>query len=505
MYMKNCYGYIRVSTVRQGEGVSLQEQKDAIAIFAERNNLNVIEWFEEKETAAKSGRPVFNRMLRQLRRGAASGLIMHKIDRSARNLKDWSIVSELPDEGIDVYVATESIDFTTRGGRLTADMLAVIAADYIRNLREEIKKGIRGRLKQGIYPLPAPLGYVNNGKGKVKTPCPRKAPLVREAFDLYATGCYSLRSLREEMRRRGLRNANGRSLSLNGMDTILRNSFYTGIIAIKRTGETYEGKHLPIVPVSLFQRVQDIKSGRRGPKQTRHNHLFRGLFRCGLCKGPMIPELQKGRVYYRCQELPCPTKTVREDVLDANITAALRQWEICRHTAERLLRKWNEELTKLAQVKYRALLVLRIEAAEHRLDRVSDLLIEEILGKEEYLTKKREISLVISKLKEELEKTPNKEEISSNNEEYIELMKSLTNFYENLNWEEKRIFVEFTFSNRTVIGREPYFKPYPWIHRATVGMGVPYGAPHRDANRTFEVPEAIQLLFRRYLGKQKEE
>ena len=45
--MKPCFGYIRVSTLRQGEGVSLQEQKDAIIACAALRNLHIIEWFEE--------------------------------------------------------------------------------------------------------------------------------------------------------------------------------------------------------------------------------------------------------------------------------------------------------------------------------------------------------------------------------------------------------------------------------------------------------------------------
>ena len=142
--MKSCFGYIRVSTQKQGEGVSLEAQKDAIQAFASHHNLTIAKWFEEKETAAKSGRPIFNQMLKLLQRNAADGLVIHKIDRSARNLKDWAAISDLSDAGVDVYFATESLDFRSRGGRLTADIQAVIAADYIRNLREETKKGING-------------------------------------------------------------------------------------------------------------------------------------------------------------------------------------------------------------------------------------------------------------------------------------------------------------------------------------------------------------------------
>src|ERR1700687_4437633 len=156
--MRKFFGYVRVSTAKQGEGASLAAQRDAISRLAERSQLEVTEWFEELETAAKRGRPLFDRMLKSLRQGKAEGVIIHKIDRSARNLKDWADLGELIDHGVEVHFANESLDLQSRGGRLSADIQAVVAADYIRNLREEAKKGIYGRLKQGFYPGRAPIG-----------------------------------------------------------------------------------------------------------------------------------------------------------------------------------------------------------------------------------------------------------------------------------------------------------------------------------------------------------
>ena len=58
--MRKFFGYIRVSTAKQGEqGVFLQEQRDAIVCYARRHGLEIASWFEERETAAKRGRPVF--------------------------------------------------------------------------------------------------------------------------------------------------------------------------------------------------------------------------------------------------------------------------------------------------------------------------------------------------------------------------------------------------------------------------------------------------------------
>lgn len=155
MAEKKYFAYVRVSTARQGQtGTSLAEQKSAIFRYAEKWGLRVVKEFEEQETAAKLGRPVFRLMMAELRRGNAAGVIIHKIDRSARNLRDWAEVGELIDRGVEVHFANANLDLYTRGGSLSADIEAVVAADYVRNLREEVKKGIYGRIKQGFYPRP---------------------------------------------------------------------------------------------------------------------------------------------------------------------------------------------------------------------------------------------------------------------------------------------------------------------------------------------------------------
>jgi site-specific DNA recombinase len=146
----------------------LPEQKDAIIRYAAKSNLTICDWFEEVQTAAKKGRPVWAKMLKALREDKAQGVVIHKIDRSARNLKDWADLGELIDQGIEVHFANEALDLHSRSGCLSADIQAVVAADYIRNLREEAKKGIYSRLKQGFYPFRAPIGYLDQGREKRK-------------------------------------------------------------------------------------------------------------------------------------------------------------------------------------------------------------------------------------------------------------------------------------------------------------------------------------------------
>lgn len=461
--MKPCFGYIRVSTQKQGEGVSLEAQKDAITVFASRNNLTVSKWFEEKETAAKRGRPVFSNMLNQLRQHKAEGVIIHKIDRSARNLRDWAMFSELPDIGVSVYIATENMDFNSRGGRLTADIQAVIAADYIRNLREECIKGLNGRLKQGLYPFRAPIGYQDNGRGKPKTPCPKKGPLVRQVFDLYVSGKHSINSLVVEMEQLGLRGHTGKPLSKHGIETILRNPFYCGLIEIRRTGKTYTGIHNPIISAATFQEVQDIKAGKAGKKVTRHNHLYRGLFRCADCGTSMIPERQKGHVYYRCHKPHCPKNTIREDRLDAAIMRAYLRLEITAKDRAKLKADWLVWLNSQARADVGQSISLRIANAEDRLHRLTDLLLDGVIEREEHAIRKKQLSLELATLKEE-RKERGKSDLSDDEiETFLELVSNLAELHILLKPDEKRYLLENCFSNLCVSENQPQFEPYSWL------------------------------------------
>ena len=320
--MKTYLAYTRVSTVKQGEhGSSLQEQKDSIEAYANNRGLIISGWFEEMETAAKLGRRMFNRMLSELEKGHAAGVIIHKIDRSARNLKDWAHLGELIDHGIEVHFAHESLDLASRGGRLSADIQAVVAADFIRNLRQEVRKGFYGRLKQGFYPLPAPMGYLNQGKAKAKTIDPIKGPMVRKAFELYASGGHSVYTLRHEMRKHGLQGKNGRALAMDVVARMLHNPFYIGLIRIERTGEVFQGQHEPLVRAATFNRVQALMSGRAYARPQRHDPLFRRLLKCAACGYGLVGESQKGRVYYRCHSRSCRGTSIRETLVANDVQA----------------------------------------------------------------------------------------------------------------------------------------------------------------------------------------
>lgn len=397
--MKTYYGYTRVSTVKQGEhGSSLQEQRAAIDAFAARQQFSISVYFEETETAAKLGRRQFNKMVAALDQGRASGVIIHKIDRSARNLKDWARLGELMDKGVEVHFAHDNMDLTTRGGRLAADLQAVVAADFIRNLRDEVKKGRYGRLKQGFWPMAAPIGYLDTGRARAKEIDPRLGPLISQAFELYASGRYSLHMLRAELATRGLRTRSGASIPHSHLARILHNPYYMGVMRVGTTGETFEGNHEPLVAKARFDRVQAILSGRLYPRIEVHQFLFRRLITCNACNRSLTGERQKGRVYYRCHNFGCRGVSIPEHHIDALVRRELgllrvddgEVGDFREVIAEELAKEAGREDQRVGQIARDLALI------EERLVRLTDAVLDGTIDKPTY--DERKASLVLQKL-----------------------------------------------------------------------------------------------------------
>ena len=478
--MRQFYAYIRVSTVKQGQqGVSLQEQRDAILRYAGRSGIEITEWFEEQVTAAKEGRPVFKRMLKALHERKAEGIVIHKIDRGARNLRDWATLTELADYGIDVHLANESLDIRSRSGRLSADIQAVVATDYIRNLREETIKGLYGRLKQGIYPFAAPLGYVNNGAGNVKTLHPVIAPLVRKTFELYATGKYNVERLVEEMHVLGLRSRTGKKVGLSTMYWILNNTFYMGLITIQRNGQVYEGKHPPLIPKSVFDRVQTILAEKTNTRPLRHDLLFRRMLSCQRCGYTLIGEVQKGHHYYRCHTKTCPMTTVREEIVESQIerfleTLALSDEEK-RYCEERLHELKIDWVTKsVAHAESMAAISGKLQ---DRMRRLTDVYVDGALDRETFETRKKDLLMEMKASEETLnEFQSNQTTIPDKVAGFLELASTALLTYRMGIPEERRDLLKKLTSNRVIDGKNlclSLHSPFEvLLHRSDYSLGA---------------------------------
>lgn len=500
--MKTYFAYTRVSTLKQGEqGVSLQAQCDAINNYARTFNLTIVSWFEEKETAAKRGRPVFGQMLKLLKAGKAIGVIIHKIDRSSRNLKDWADLGELIDQGIEVHFANERLDLHSRGGRLSADIQAVVASDYIRNLREETRKGFYGRINQGLYPLAAPLGYLDKGGGKPKEPDPTTAPLVRKAYELYGTGTYNLENLAEELSRLGLRNKRGGKVTINGLSVLLNNPFYIGLIRLKRTGETFPGAHQPLITKSMFDRVRLILTGKVNTRLRKHNFLFRRLLSCKQCGFALIGELQKGHRYYRCHTKECPTTGIREEAVEEQVLARFSCLQFSdeekvylRQKAEQLKIDWESK-------KDSELNAFRLSLKQYtdRLNRLTDAFIDQLIEKNIFEERKEHLLLEKKTIEEKLLALESETRtVADRLSEFLELAGNTYLSYKVGLPEEKRDLMKIVSSNRLMDGKNVDIELNLPFREVANRYLITSGAPDRDTPRTLD--ELLTNLWKWFEG-----
>src|SRR3989338_7729190 len=155
------FAYIRKSTdVEDKQELSLEAQRHEIELFASKEHLNIIKWFEEKRSAKAPGRPDFNVMMDLLKQGCANGLISHKPDRFARNWTDIGLICETwKEKNLDLVCVTGRFQNNAQGHAMFG-LQALMAKWQIDNLSEETKKGQRESIRRGFFPGIPPLGYL---------------------------------------------------------------------------------------------------------------------------------------------------------------------------------------------------------------------------------------------------------------------------------------------------------------------------------------------------------
>jgi site-specific DNA recombinase len=331
--------YARVSSKEQEkEGFSIPAQLKLLKEYAAANGFAIAQEYVDVETAKRTGRAAFGEMVAFLKaHPSVRVLLVEKTDRLYRNLKDWVTVDELdvelhfPKEGVSLSRESRSSEKFMHGIKV------LMAKNYIDNLSEEARKGMQEKAEQGIWPTKCPLGYRNvsgsDGKKIIATD-PAIAPLIAKLFEWYARGDISLKEAARKAHAAGLAYPrSGAKVPASTIHTILRNRLYTGLF--EWNGKLIQGQHEALVPVELWERVQDVIDGRfsNNSRRGRRDFAFSGLISCKQCGCAVVGEIKKQRyVYYhctgyadKCQGNPasCRRKYVREEAVEAQFTELL--------------------------------------------------------------------------------------------------------------------------------------------------------------------------------------
>ncbi len=360
--------YARVSSREQEqEGFSIPAQLKFLRDYAVKHDFTIIEDFVDVETAKTTGRKQFDRMVQALSRNRnCRTVLVEKTDRLYRNFRDAVTLEDLD---VEVHLAKEGqiISKDARSqAKLIHGMQLVLARNYIENLREEVKKGMREKAEQGIYPGRAPFGYRNNKANRTIEVHPENASAAKCLFELYATGQYSLLELRAVVRTKS-----GKTFAKSYLHTMLKNPFYIG--RFEWGGQTYLGTHERLISHELFERVQDVLTGRNKRKCRKHDFAFRGLLSCAEDNCTMTAEVQKGKyIYYRCSGYrgKCSTPYFREEEISRKLGEILKNIHVPDDVVHRIEDSFtrDQECVEAETAARRERLAKRLSALRRRMD-----------------------------------------------------------------------------------------------------------------------------------------
>jgi site-specific DNA recombinase len=462
--------YTRVSSrEQQVEGFSLGAQSKLLREYADRNDFQIVEAFEDVETAKASGRPQFGAMVAFFKKNRMCRvLLVEKTDRLYRNFRDAVTLEDLD---IEIHFVKEgsTVSKDSRSQtRMIQGIHLVLARNYSENLREEVKKGMREKASQGGFPGLAPFGYRNNKADRTIEVDSEDSLIVRRMFELYATGAHTLSTLAKTVRLEF-----GRKLSRGGVHLILKNPFYVGTFVWG--GQSFVGTHPLFIAPDVYSQVQAVLTGHNRPKYSKLDIAFRGLMNCAYDGCMVTGEIQKAKyVYYRCtgHRGKCDLPRFREEDIALRLGEPLKAIQVPQAVVAQIVSAVREDEKGAASrmSAERTLLDARLASIRNRMDaaytdKLDGKIPEDFWERKmtDWRAEEQQVRMAIEGLKNA--ETTDRALAAS---EILELANSAYSLYVSQNSVEKAKLLRMVFSNCSVdaVGVTPtYRKPFDMIFK----------------------------------------
>ncbi len=417
--MTKYIAYCRKSTDEKDRQVlSIEAQIAELKEFAKREKLHIVETLVESKTAKEPGRLVFQQMMKLLQSGQANAILSWHPDRLARNSVDGGQIIYLVDTGIIVDLKFPSFWFeNTPQGKFMLNIAFGQSKYYVDNLSENVKRGNRQKLRNGVWPNKAPLGYKNIVENKSIDIDPEKAKIIKKAFELFAEGKTSFAGITRFLFDNGIQSGKGKPLKIDKISQMFKKKFYIGTMEFN--GEEFPASHPTFISKQLFEKVQERTKKLSRPRETSHDFAFSGLMRCGECGATITAEqhIKNYRrtnrtvkyIYYRCTKKikACSQPYLEENKLFGQLKSQVK--------SSALPRSWQSEWkTRLAQdkvladeskEKVLALLHTQTESFDTKLNVLLDGYLDGTVDSDVYKTKKSQLFQEKLKLEQQISKT----------------------------------------------------------------------------------------------------
>ena len=489
----------RVSTEEQKEaGNSLPAQVFKLKEYIEKDqNLELDKEFTFDESAYKAKRQKFDVVTDYIKSQKEKvALCCDKVDRLAR---DFMIglprVEQLRRDGkVELHFPGDNLILTkdSPATDLFHFNIAVSLAQYYSNaIGDNTRRVIQQMLRDGRWIGSQRIGYIKvtleDGSSSHGID-PLKGPLILEMFKLFATGNYSVKTVREEIHKRGLLAKSGKKLAPSMVHKILTDKFYIGTMTSK--GKEYSHIYPKIVSDDLFERVQKILVSRRNNPSKMYSKFFifgGGFLTHEVCGGVVGGQIKKGKyIYYGCSgHKGCDIQLVKEEDLLKSVGRVFGQIKMTQKRADRIasdLKKMNESKSKYHRGKT-TLLQDEYNTIQAKSDKLLDLYIDGGVPKDVYekrisAYKKRQDQINIEM--EEYTKADENFHVAAAT--VFALANKAGEIFESSEPTEKRQLLKYVFQNCRLSGKNLEFDLRSPFDTIVSTKGHPIGLRRQDSN-----------------------
>ena len=410
--------YVRKSREEKDKQIlSIEAQIAELREFAKRENLEIVEFVQEAKTAKVPGRENFNEVIKKIEKGFAQGIIAWHPDRLARNSIDGGKIIYLLDTKKLLDLKFPSFWFeNTPQGKFMLSIAFGQSKYYVDNLSENVKRGLRQKLRNGVWPSKATYGYINNFQTRGIDVNNKKSKAIIKAYEMFSDGSKTFTDISNFLFKFNFKTKNGKPLNISQVRQILSNKFYVGIM--KYNGEYHEGKHKTFISKQLFQKVQQELKRRNRHFGKSYNFPFLGFIRCKEC-GAAITAEQKTKfykgtnrwavyIYYRCTKKfgPCSQKAITAEEMESEIRHVIKGVALPSSWEKDWL-QWlgrDELLEKQNTGKMIEEMQREVDAINQKQNFLLDSYLEQVIDSDTYKQKKNELFEKKLQLSEDLAK-----------------------------------------------------------------------------------------------------
>jgi site-specific DNA recombinase len=417
--------YVRKSTEGDDRQVhSINDQIEVLSDLVSRYEIKVkrTNIFKESRSARKpNNRPEFDRLIESIQSGKIQGIVVWKLDRLSRNPTESGLLQQLLQDGKIRHIRTPEREYYPQDNAVIFSVETSIGNQYVRDLSDNVKRGMRNAVRNGRIAGVAPAGYINRqiDQRKFIEKDPERWDMIRRAFDMFLTGNYTVMEVRQMLDEWGYkslkrRKRGGTPISRSSIYSILNNRRYMGKVPHPDYPDdpSYDtpGDFEPMITQLEFDRIQTLLGNKTRVKNVSQKYFeLKGLLRCGNCDcavtAHVIPKkLVNGSInyhtYYHCtrKKGPCNQKGVPEATLFAQINKLLEQYEISPQLYE-----WGLAAIKdiaSSEVAQRddiqKMQFASIDELQKQLDKLVDLVTDNVISTEVYKRKSEPLEAELS-------------------------------------------------------------------------------------------------------------